>query len=324
MEYINYFILIPLVILTAILIIQNHRLTKYIKQPKDTNWDVLLNSQQNLEQNIQNISLNLQNQMQHTQQTINTRLDKSTDLMRLLNQDLGHIHEIGEQIRDFHNILYAPKLRGIMGEKILQDMLYQVLPREQLKFQYRFSNGQRVDVLILTDKGGIPVDAKFPIENFKKAESADSKEHELIFQKRFIRDVKTHIETVSRKYILPEENTTDFAVIYIPAEAIYLHVQKYQSVFKFAQTKNVFITSPNTFYFFLQTLLFGMESLKVEKNSQKIIQTLKTLTHDFQFLVKDLNTFLNHLTNTKNAADRFQTSFYDFHKKLGNINKEGF
>ena len=135
--------------------------------------------------------------------------------------ELGKVQEVGHNIKEFQEFLRSPKLRGNIGEQILKDLLEQMLPKENFSLQYHFHEGQIVDAIVKTNQGIIPIDSKFPMENFRSMLLADSDSGRESFKKKFIRDVKRRIDEISNKYILPEEDTTEQAVMYIPSENVF-------------------------------------------------------------------------------------------------------
>jgi Fe-S-cluster containining protein len=141
-----------------------------------------------------------------------------------------------------------------------------------------------VDAVIKSNKGIIPIDSKFPIENFRKYHAEKNKEQRKIFKREFLRDSRKHIEDIAKKYIKPEEETVDFALMYIPSEAIYYDLAIQDDDFvSFAEEKKVLIVSPNSFYYFLRIILMGLEGKKIEEKAQgnkeemkKLIEQIKT------------------------------------------------
>ena len=142
-----------------------------------------------------------------------------------LKKDLKHIQEKVGDISSFQEIFKSPKLRGLWGEASLQHILTEFFPQELWQTQYRFNSGDQVDAILKLPDGKIlPIDSKFPFDNFEKMIRTENQEDKTRYQQLFIRDVKARIEEISSKYILPSERTVDFALMYIPAEAIYYEI----------------------------------------------------------------------------------------------------
>ena len=133
-----------------------------------------------------------------------------------------HIYEVGKDIASLQEILRAPKLRGGLGEFFLEDLLAQILPPQHFSTQHAFRSGEKVDAVIKLGASLVPVDAKFPLENFKRIAGSDERRGKKPRQEAILRPMcKKHIDAIAGKYILPDEGTYDFALMYIPAENVY-------------------------------------------------------------------------------------------------------
>src|SRR5260370_7120004 len=152
---------------------------------------------------------------------MNTRLDNAAKVVGDLREKVGQIHEVGKAAAELVNILRAPKLRGGMGELFLNDLLAQILPPEHFRLQHHFKNGDVVDAVILIGATFVPVDSKFPLENFRSVVEAATESERIAARKQFLRDVKKHVDAIATKYILCDEGTYDFALMYVPPENVY-------------------------------------------------------------------------------------------------------
>jgi DNA recombination protein RmuC len=248
---------------------------------------------------------------------VGDRLDGAAKVIGEVQRNLGElgkatqeIKELGQNVSKLEEMLKAPKLRGGLGELMLEELLKQVIPASSYATQYRFRNGQTVDAIIRTPNGIIPIDAKFPFENFRKMIEAHTEAEKKTAYRTFIGDVKKHIDAISQKYILPDEGTFDFALMYIPAENIYYETiiknELYgddNSLYEYAYTRRVFPVSPNTFYTQLQVVSLGFKGLQIEKSAKEIIQNLAQLQNDLKRFADEFETVGKHLTNAKNKYD---------------------
>jgi DNA recombination protein RmuC len=176
-----------------------------------------------------------------------------------LTKQASDIEAVGANIQKLSELLRPPKLRGNVGELLLDNILGQILPPALFHSQYRFDSGLRVDAAIKLGDRLLPIDAKFPIESFERV-SKEPENPEL--QKQFSRDFKKHIDAIADKYIRPTEKTTDFAIMYIPAEAVYyqLIAQRHQEGFEYALSRRVIPSSPGHLYAFLSSVaMLGAE-----------------------------------------------------------------
>jgi len=186
------FVFVMLAIFGFIVYMQNRHLKSLLQAQKpDESVNSIGQWLQEMRGSLDRTSGMIQQQMNMTQEAVSSRLDNTAQLMRLLNRDLGQIHEIGQQMRDFQKIFRSPKLRGNVGENILKDLLDQILLKKNIKLQHPFRNGRTVDALIITENNSIPIDSKFPLENFNKARNAAIPDEEKLYKREFFRDRRT-------------------------------------------------------------------------------------------------------------------------------------
>lgn len=255
-----------------------------------------------------------------TQQSLGERLDNAARVVGGVQKSLGgleeanrRIYEVGKDIASLQEILRAPKLRGGLGEFFLEDLLGQILPPQHFTTQYGFRSGEKVDAVIKLGASLVPVDAKFPLENFKKLLEAQSEDERGRAKKQFAADVRRHIDAIAAKYILPDEGTYDFALMYIPAENVYYETiikdeaSDERNLSQYAMSKRVIPVSPNSFYAYLQAIVLGLKGLRLEDRTKEIIQYLGRLQGDFgkfrdEFAL--LGKHLNHAQSTFQSADK--------------------
>jgi len=263
-------------------------------------------------------------------QNTGMRLDNAAKAIKDVYGRLGEVqestkqvNEVAKDISSLQDILRAPKLRGGIGEYFLSDLLKQILPPSRYTLQHRFKSGEIVDAAITLKDGLVPVDSKFPLENFKKVVQAKSETEKINAKKIFIRDVKKHIDAIAQKYILPDEGTLDFALMYIPAENVYYEViikdedlEDGKSLFKHAIDHKVIPVSPNSFYGYLQTILMGLRGMRIEERAQEILKNINRLEGDFSRITKDFETMGTHLKNLSGSYDNTGKRLEKFSDKL--------
>jgi len=240
------------------------------------------------------------NRLNEQGRSFNERLDNATRVISQVQRNIGEMSEIGRGMKDLQEFLRSPKLRGNIGEHILKEMLGQFLPKASFNLQYTFKSGEKVDAAITTSAGIIPIDSKFPMENFRKMISAKSDIEKHGYDKEFTRDVKSHIDAISKKYILTEEGTIDYALMYVPSEAVYYEVVNSQELFDYAADKRVLPVSPSTFYAYLKAILMSFEGQKIEKEAKEILASLRAIQKDYLKVEENLGTLQKHLTNAYN------------------------
>lgn len=254
-----------------------------------------------------NVRLNEQNR------SFNQRLDMATNVIVQVQKNIGEFSEIGRSVKQLQEFLNSPKLRGNIGEQVLKELLKQFLPHGSYKLQYNFKNGERVDAVVVTSGGLIPIDSKFPMENFKKS-SLDK-----TFVKEFQRDVRKHIDDISKKYILTDEGTVDYALMYIPSESVYYEIANDNLLFDYAATKRILPVSPITFYAYLKAILVSFEGQKIEKQAKEILTTIRSIKKDFEKTQDNLNTLQKHMTNAYNMMNQVFGSFAKLGQKIEGV-----
>jgi DNA recombination protein RmuC len=292
---------------------------------KDTK-DTLLNV-------VNDLRANVMQQLQNNTGQVGTRLDHAARVIGEVQTRLGElgkatqeIKELGQSVSKLEEMLRAPKLRGGLGELLLEDLLKQVLPAGAYDIQYTFRNGQTVDAIITTAGGKVPVDSKFPLENFRKMVDAKSEQERKLAHRTFVSDVKKHIDAVAQKYIVPDEGTFDFALMYIPAENIYYEtIIKDESfddesgLYAYATGKHVVPVSPNSFYAHLRVIALGLKGLQIERSAREIFQNLSRLGTELKKFSDLFETLGTHLTNAKNNYDKADKQLNSFSERLKGV-----
>lgn len=228
---------------------------------------------------------------QRTTSDIHERLGKQAEATaQMLEQAKG--------LSRLEHALRPPKARGGFGELLLENLLRDRLPASAFEMQHGFKSGERVDAVIKVDKL-VPVDAKFPLDNFERMVEADRDEERQLYEKAFGRDVKQHVDAIAGKYIRPGEGTYEFALMYLPAEGVYYELMcgKTGSLLKYAHEKRVFPVSPTTFTAQLQVIALGLKGLQIEQNAQEVMAYCAELQKDFARFKEDFETVGKHLGN---------------------------
>ena len=197
-----------------------------------------------------------------------------------LSTQTSNLEIIGKNIQSLSDILKPPKMRGQFGEILLENLLREILPEALLEFQYPFNDGVRVDVVIKLMKKLLPIDSKFPLESFHRFISADSDtEEKKKAEKEFTQALKRHIDAIAVKYLKPEEQTTDFAVMYLPSEAVYNQMlsAEHEELFRYALSKKVIPSSPGHLYGFLASISAIYAEAGLSTDSRKFVELLTTV-----------------------------------------------
>lgn len=264
-----------------------------------------------------------------SQKSVGDRLDRAAQAVGNVNRSLGalgeatkQVYDVGKDIAQLQEILRAPKLRGSFGELFLGDLLSQILPPQHYTLQHAFKSGETVDAVVRIGRA-VPIDAKFPLENFKRLVQGQDPQEKTAARRKFVMDVRRHVDAIASKYILPDEGTYDFALMYIPAENVYYetiirddNLDPDGSLMTYAFSKHVVPVSPNSFYAYLHTISLGLRGMKIEENAKLILTQLARLRGDFGRFRDDFTLLGKHLTNTKTKYDDAEKRLNRFDEKL--------
>lgn len=268
--------------------------------------------------------------LQKTQENISQRLDTTSQIMSRVDTNLGklyetnqHIFTVGKDLSKLSDLLQVPSFRGGFGELLLENLLEQILPRQNYELKFKFKNGQQVDAVIKVGDRIVSIDSKFPYENFRRLTETKVESEKQKYRREFYRDVKIHVDKISSSYILPEEGTFDFALMYIPAENVYYETvikseekNDEKDIFLFALGKRVIPVSPNSFYAYLQSILLGLRGLEIEKNAQEILSYLHHLRVDFSRFKEEFRILGTHVTNARNKFEETDSLLNKFGNRL--------
>src|SRR3990167_7245587 len=251
---------------------------------------------------------------------INERLDRAASVIAGVSKSVGEMTELGRSMRDLQEFLRSPKLRGQIGEAVLKDLLGQALPKEHFHMQYPFKGGEIVDAALKLEQGIIPIDAKFPMENFRKMSKAKEEKERGIYRKAFISDVKKHIDAISTKYIRPQEGTLDFALMYIPAEPVYYEmISNAPELDDYAYRKRVRPVSPSTMYAYLRAIIMSLEGSKIEAQAGQILAALREIGDETDKFGGSLSVLTKHIKNAAASSDDVNTRFSRLSSKISTV-----
>ncbi len=286
------------------------------KQNSQSSDKALVEWLKTMQKSMVDTNSNISKTLQENSKDLNQRLDRAAIAIRDVNKGIGEMSEIGRNMRELQEFLKSPKLRGNIGEEVLKDLISQTFPKNSFNLQYQFSSGEKVDAAIKTDAGILPIDSKFPMENFQKMVKAEDQTQKDSYKKEFLRDVKKHIDDISKKYILPDEGTMDFCLMYIPSEPVYYEIADSPEILDYARRKRVYTVSPTTLYAHLQVILLSFEGKKIETKSREIFSMIRGLKVDYEKVNENLGVLGRHITNSSSQFNNVVMSFQKIGKKL--------
>lgn len=269
-----------------------------------------------LQRGLQSQSKNISDTLQKSTDSINERLNNAARFIAQVSKEVGKMSELGKSMRDLQVFLQSPKLRGNIGEQVLKDLISEAFPKGSFHLQYSFKSGEKVDAAIKTSAGILPIDSKFPMENFRRMATSESKAARSAAKKEFTRDVKRHIQDIAKKYVLPEEGTLDFAFMYLPSETVFYEVANSPELLEYARHRRIYPVSPNTLYVHLQTVLLSFEGQKIEARSRQVFRLLRAIQKDYEKTEGVLQVLGKHINNAYNQFSNVAQKFSLLGQKL--------
>lgn len=296
-------------------------------ESKDTGLNLILTQLNELSRTVDN---KLGESHKQVQESLKFHSSQSNEIIRDVTERLTRLDETNKQVISFadqlqslQDILKNPKQRGILGEYYLETVLKNVLPPESYQMQYSFPDGTIVDAVVFVKDKIIPIDSKFSLENYNKMAEETNPVEKKKLETIFVSDLKNRI-TETAKYIQPSKNTTDFAFMFIPHEAIYYDLltnkvgagEENENLIQRAAGKyKVIITSPTSFLAYLQTVLQGLKALKIEESAKEIIKKVSDLG-------KHLKSFDEYHDKLGNALGTVVNHYNASNKELKKIDKD--
>jgi DNA recombination protein RmuC len=255
--------------------------------------------------------------------TVHQQVQGFTQGMTQLQEGLKQMHESVKGVSSFQDLFRNPKLRGQWGEMSLEASLAQYFSKDRYNIQHYFSSGEAVDaVLKLPNDILLPIDSKFNWDNFQKMANADNDIHRDGFRKLFLADVKKKVDEIASKYILPSEGTTDFALMFVPAETVYYEMInniKEADIAEYARKKKVMLVSPNTFALSVSAIHHWYKDVQVNKQTQLIIKKLEKVVADSVKLADDFRRLGKHISDTKSSYDDSEKRLSLMVEKVKNV-----
>ena len=240
------------------------------------------------------------------QTAMREELKSTQSLMERIHKQLGEFQELSRGLstaqQSLESVLGGVKTRGILGEVTLDRLLEDSLPTSQYTTQYRFASGEAVDaVIFLRDRKLLAVDSKFPLESFRRIET-DGDEA----RRAFAAAVKGHADAIARKYIRPEENTLDLALMFVPSESVYYELlqtsdSKGQPLDEYCRERRIVAVSPNTLYAHLCVIAMGLRGMQIEENARRLANGLAGLQKQLGNFSESFEKVGTHLKNAQNS-----------------------
>ena len=269
------------------------------------------------------------NQFKESASIIKDVTQKLTNLERT-NQQVG---DIAGELKVLQNVLSNPKQRGVLGEFYLDQILQNLLPPGSYELQYKLGESLIVDAVIKLDGRLLPIDSKFSLENYNRLVEAKELNRPAL-EKQFKEDLKRRIDETS-KYIQPRKKTLEQALMFIPSEAIYYDLLANKvgaggvngrDLMQYAGDKHVTIVGPSTLAAMLQTIVQGLRSMEIQKDTEVIRANVEQLTRHlvnydgyFKKIGVSLGATVGHYNNASKELGRIDKDIVKIADKSADI-----
>ena len=263
------------------------------------------------------------------QRTVALHLDSSGKVLSEVGEKIGRVFEASQRIERLaadmtrlEDLLKPPKLRGLLGETFLRQALAQVLPASAFTMQYTLPGGTVVDAAIHVGQRIVAVDSKFPLDNYRRWRELTDEAEQKRARRQFAADVRRHVESIAEKYIRPEAGTLDFALLYVPAEAVYAEIveEGEDLIFDSAlMQRRVIPVSPRLLYAYLATVAMGLKGLELEENARQIHGQLAELARLWGKVEEPFATLGRHLGNAQKQHEETAKALNRFADRLSGV-----
>ena len=296
------------------------------EKPQDNQAILMIQDQlKEMRQTLQNFGSQVENKMGDSAKMFQQQFAQSAKIVRDVTERLTKLDEtnkqvmnVADQLQGLEDVLKNPKHRGVLGEYFLENVLKNVLPPKNYQMQYEFKNVDIVDAVVFVKDKIIPIDSKFSLENYNRILNEKDQDRKEELEKQFKADLKNRIDETA-KYIKPNENTMDFAFMFIPAEGIYYDLLVNQvgaikvntrDLIEYAfKEKHVIIVSPTSFFAYLQTVMQGLRALQIEESAKEIRKYVEMLQKHLLSYDEYMKKLGNNLGTTVNAYNRASKEF---------------
>ena len=234
----------------------------------------------------------------------------------------AHTSEIKESYRTLERMLRVPKERGSLGEMSLETILSDQLPPDMFGMRERVLDGKAPDAHIKSTVGLICIDSKFPLDNYMEMINAQESKESDGHRRRFINDVRGHLDKISSDYVCPDKGSAEFAFAYIPSEAVYyfLVCEAYQ-LLRYYTSKGVQVASPLTLSHKVELIKTGVHAKKLSENAESVKNDIIKLSRQFESVDKTWQVLYTHLKNAANKAEELDQEYKRLREEFDRISK---
>lgn len=266
------------------------------------------------------------------QRSLASHLGASGRVLQELGEKLGRLQEtslkierLAGDVTRLEELLKPPKIRGTLGETFLEQALSQALPPGSWAMQHPLGEGTIVDAAVFVGERIVPVDSKFPLDNYRRARELPDEAERKKAQRAFGADVRRHVDSIAEKYIRPGSGTFDFALMYVPAEAVYSEIVaegEEAALADYATARRVIPVSPRLLYAYLATIAIGLRGLELQENAREVHRNLAEIAGLWQRAEAPLEKLGNHLENARKQFEETARAFDRATSRLSSITEK--
>ncbi len=314
-----YVILAVLGLGVIVLVLLLLAMRKQLDNPQDSeSIKVMADWMREMKRDMEGSRQAMDRNIAETNKQINERLDNAAKVIGDLRQRLGTVDQIGPDIRRLAETLASPKLRGNFGEEMLERMLEQVLPKSSYQVQFKFKNGETVDAIVRFGDNILPIDSKFSMENFRLHKEAQDERLSDDYRKLFYKDVKKRIDEIHKKYVLPQEGTFDFALMYVPSAGVYQEIIVDSDIIEYARGKAVIPVGPNDLFIYLRNIVVSLRGQQVNEVAKEILAMITGIRQESDKFGKNLDVLATHVKNVNNTMGVVSNDFVKLKSSIAN------
>lgn len=282
--------------------------------------DAVKTMQESNEKRLEQMRLTVEEKLE---KTLHTRLQASFDSvskqLESVNQGLGEMKTVAQDVGTLNKVLSNTKTRGILGELQLGQIIEDILTESQYEREYATVPGssERVEYAIKMpgasqgDYVYLPIDSKFPLEDYYRLEDAyESGDREEVerYRKALLASIKRFAKDINQKYIKPPE-TTNFGVLFLPTEGLYAEVVRQSAFFdSLRRDENIVVAGPSTMSALLNSLSVGFRTLNIQKNADDISKVLGNVKLEFDKFGNMLVKAQKQLSTASKTVDSLLTT----------------
>jgi len=319
-------------------------LTKQLNNTSQTNVSHLENMRNTVEKRLQHLQEDNNKKLEQMRNTVDEKLHATlekrlgesfklvSDRLEQVHKGLGEMQTLAHGVGDLKKVLSNVKTRGVWGEIQLENLLDQILTKDQYAKNVKTKKGgtEHVEFAIklpgknndIEDPVWLPIDAKFPQDKYQQlldAQDAADPQQVILATKALKGQLKVEARHIQEKYIDPP-HSTDFGILFLPIEGLYAEVLRINGLQEELQRNyRVLIAGPTTLAALLNSLQMGFRTLAVEKRSSEVWSLLGVVKSEFGKFGVVLEKTHKKIQEASNTMEQAATRTRVIERQLKNV-----